>query len=68
MIWRKSFVRPPLARRTVVDQLGRAREEAIVADAQQRSARHVADAGRLDDERPRLAAGEALVPGERPPA
>ncbi len=47
-----------------LDQLGEAGEEAVVADAQQRAARDVADAGRLDDERPRLAVGEALVPVE----
>ncbi len=32
-----------------VDQLAQARQEAIVADAQQRAAGYVANAGRLDD-------------------
>ncbi len=46
------------------NQFREAGKKSIVAGAQQRPARHVADAGRLDDDRPRLAAGEALVPGE----
>ena len=36
---------------------------AIMADAQQRSAWNIADAGRFDDDRAGPAAGEALVPG-----
>ena len=64
MIWMKSRVRPPLARRTVLDQLRQAGEEAVVADPEQRPAGNVADAGRLDHERPRLPAREALVPLE----
>ncbi len=38
--------------------------ETVVADAQQRTARHVADAGRLDHDRPRLPFGETPVPGD----
>ena len=42
-----------------VDQLAQARDEAIVADAQERPRRDVADAGRLDDEHAGPALGEA---------
>jgi hypothetical protein len=48
----------------------RARESAqtldvtVVADPQQRSARHVANAGRLDDDSAGPAARETLVPGD----
>ena len=64
MIWMKSRVRPPLASPDRADQLGQARDEAVVTDAEQRSARDVADAGGLDHERAGLPPGEALVPGE----
>src|SRR5262245_36597654 len=47
-----------------VDQLLEAGQEAIVPDSEQWPAGNVADAGRLDHERARLAAGEALVPLE----
>jgi hypothetical protein len=47
-----------------VDQLRQSRDEAIVADAQQRTARNVTHAGGLDDERRRLSLSEALVPAE----
>ncbi len=45
-------------------ELGEAGHEALVADAQERAARHVADAGRLDDQHARPAVGEAPVPVE----
>ncbi len=45
-----------------LDDAGEAGQEAVVADAQQRAARHVADARRLDHDRARLAACEAAVP------
>ena len=47
-----------------VDERAQARDEAVVTDAQQRSARDVADAGRLDDDRAGLPLREALVPVE----
>ena len=43
-------------------QAAQAGEEAVMADAQQRSARHVADAGRLDHDGAGPAARKALVP------
>ena len=56
---------PPAARPAHgLDQLPKAGEEAVVPDPQERSARHVADPGRLDDDRPRLSGRETLVPGE----
>ena len=55
---RAAFTGPPHC----LDQPGEAWQEAIMADAQERSARHVADAGRLDHDRARHAACEALVP------
>ena len=64
MSWMKRRVWPPLARRTVSTSSAQAGHEAIVADAQQRAARHVADAGRLDDDRAGPPCGEALVPVE----
>ena len=64
MIWMKSRVRPPLAPPHRLDEAAQAREEAIVPDAQQRPARHVADAGRLDHDRAGPAAREAPVPVE----
>src|SRR6516164_4569359 len=45
-----------------VDQPAQAGQKAVVADAQQRAARDVADAGRLDHDRARAAARKALVP------
>ena len=62
MIWMNSRVRPPLARAHGLDQRRQAGDEAVVADAQQRPARDVADAGRLDDDRAGLPLREALVP------
>ncbi len=44
------------------DQLLETRQKAIVTDAQQRAARHVADAGRLDHHGCRPTFGEAAVP------
>ena len=64
MIWMNSFVRPPLARRTVFDELRQARDEPVVADAEQRTAWNIADAGRLDHNRARLSLRKALVPPE----
>ena len=55
---RAAFTRPPHR----LDQAGKARQEAVMADAKQRSARHVANAGRLDHDRARHPPGEALVP------
>jgi len=46
------------------DQFRQARNETIVSDTQQRTARHVANTGRLDDNRTRLPGGETRVPGE----
>ena len=63
MICKKSFVSAARAA-DGGNQFRQAGDKAVIADPQQRPARHVADAGRLDHERPRLAAGEALVPGE----
>ena len=68
MIWMKSRVRPSLARRTVSTSSREAGEEAVVPDPEQGTAGNVADAGRLDHERARLPAGEALVPLRAPPA
>jgi len=45
-----------------VDDAPQPRHEAVVADAQQRPARHVADAGGLDDDRAGPASREARVP------
>ena len=64
MIWMKSRVRRRSRARTVVDEVGEPGDEAIVADAQERPARDVADAGRLDDDRAGLPLGEAAVPVE----
>ncbi len=64
MIWMKSRVRPPLARRTVRTRSDRPGKEALVPDPKQRPARNVADSGRLDHERAGLATRETLVPGE----
>ena len=64
MIWMKSRVWPPLARRTVSTSSAQAGQEAVVPDAQQRPARHVADPRRLDHQHAGPAAREALVPGE----
>ena len=58
MIWMKSRVRPPLARRTVRTSCREAGDEAVVPDPQQRPARHVADAGRLDHQRAGLPAAK----------
>src|SRR5258706_1746303 len=46
------------------DELSQPGEEAVVPDAQERSARHVADAGRLDDEDAWTPVGESSVPIE----
>jgi len=54
----------PRARAHHLDQLPQAGYEALVADAQERSARDVADARRLDHEGPGLAVREAAVPVE----
>src|SRR6185312_4918296 len=56
-----------LAARALLDDLDQALEaveKAIVAHAQQRTGRHVADAGRLDDDDARAAVGEAAIPVE----
>ena len=45
-----------------LDQAAQPGQEAIMADAKERPARYVADAGRLDHNRTRHAAGEALIP------
>ena len=45
-------------------QLTQTRQKAVVPDAQERPARHVADAGRLDHDGARRAAREPLVPFE----
>ena len=45
-------------------ELAQSGEEAVVADAQQRAAGHVADAGRLDHECPGTPAREAAIPVE----
>src|SRR5688500_4064520 len=47
-----------------VDQPCEPGHEAVVADAQERAARDVADARGLDDDGARLAPGKALIPGE----
>ena len=47
-----------------VDETAETRDEALVADAQERPARDVPDAGRLDDEHAGAAVGEACVPRE----
>ena len=47
-----------------LDQAAQSGQEAVVPDAQQRPARHIANAGRLHHDRARHAAGEALVPGD----
>ena len=44
------------------NQAAQPRQEPVVPDAQQRPAAHVADAGRLDHDGARHAAGETLVP------
>ena len=62
--WMKSRVRPPLAARTALVSRPQTLDVTVVADPQQRSARHVADAGRLDDDRAGPAARETLVPGD----
>ena len=58
----KSRVRPTLARAHRLDQAAQPGQEAIVPDAQKRSARHVANAGGLDHDRARHSSREALVP------
>ena len=56
---------PPAARPPHgAHQLGEARDEPVVADPKQRSARDVANAGGLDYERTGLTARESLVPGQ----
>ena len=60
MSWIRSRVSPSLASRTTRTRSRRPGNEAVVADAQQRPAGHVADAGRLDDDRPGPAAREAV--------
>lgn len=47
-----------------LDEAPEPRDEPVIADPQERPARDVADAGRLDDEDARLARGEARVPVE----
>ena len=47
-----------------LDQTGQPRDEPIIADAQQRPARHLPDARGLDHDGARPASGEALVPVE----
>ena len=64
MSWMNSRVSPPLALPHRLDQRPKPGDEAVIADAQQRPARHVADAGGLDHDRARPAAREALVPVE----
>ena len=64
MIWINSRVWPPLARFTASTSRREAGEKAVVADAQQRTAGDVANAGRLDDDRARATARETLVPGD----
>ena len=58
MSWMKSRVRPPLARRTVRTSSARPGTKRSCADAEQRPARDVADAGGLDDEHAGLAAAK----------
>ena len=48
----------------VLDELLQARNEPVVSDAQERTTRHVADAGGLEHETARTAAGEPVVPRE----
>jgi hypothetical protein len=48
-----------------IDQLLQARHEPVVTDAQQRPTGNVANAGRLDDDRPRFSLGIAAVPVEQ---
>ena len=62
MIWMNSRVRPPLARRTVRTSSARPGMNRSSPDPEQRAARNVPDAGRLDHQRARLPAREALVP------
>ena len=64
MHWIRKRVCPPLASRTASTSCAEAGDEAVVPDAEQRPARDVADAGRLDDEHARAARGEAAVPVE----
>jgi hypothetical protein len=52
----------PLAHR--LDEAPEARDEAVAADAEERAARHVADAGGFHDQHAGLALGEAAVPLE----
>ena len=52
------------ARAHHVAELAQPRHEALVPDAEERAARHVADARRLDDEHPGPAVREASVPVE----
>ena len=47
-----------------LDKLAQSRNKAIVSDPEERPARDIADARRLDDDRTRLAAREPLVPIE----
>ena len=57
---RPAFARAPHRRH----ELAQARQEAVVADAQQRPGRDVADTGRFDHDRARPSAREPLVPRE----
>jgi hypothetical protein len=59
MIWMNSKVSPAARLAHRVHQVAQAGHETVVADAQERPARHVADAGGLDDDAPRPAVGEA---------
>ena len=60
--WMRSRVLPLAALAHGLNHPAQAGDEAVVADAQQRAGRHVADAGRLDDEHPRAAVREARIP------
>ena len=64
MTWMKRRVRPlaPLPHR--LDEAPEPGDEAVAADAQERAARHVPDAGCLHDQHAGLALGEAAVPLE----
>ena len=57
---RLAAARPPHG----LDETAQAFDIAVVADAQQRSARHVANAGRFDDDRARPTARQPLIPGD----
>ena len=55
----KRRVRPSASLAHGLDEAPQPGEEAVAADAEERPARHVADAGRLHDQHARLALGES---------